>query len=221
MSSPAEFAHSLPFWDHLAAHEQTLVADSVRVRRFAVGSVLYGCNTDCLGMIMVMDGRIRTYISSEEGREITLFTLEPGEPCVLSATCVLNQITFDPIMKVQKDATVLVLPSRVFKRLQEENIHVRCFAYELAVRRFSTAIWVIQQILFKGMDARLAEFLLAHTATTGSDSISMSQEEIAVAINSAREVVARMLGHFREDGLVELRRGRVIIKNRAGLASRI
>lgn len=165
----------------------------------------------------LLSGEIRAYIVSEEGREITLFRVGAGECCVLSAACVLSQITFETQMYVTKDTKVLVLPSATYGRLMDSNIHVRCFTYELSAARFSTVMWVMQQILFYGFDKRLANFFLAEYRRTGKTEIHMTQEEIATATNSAREVVARMIKQFIADGLIETGRGVIYLKDLQGL----
>ena len=165
-------------------------------------------------MMFVLSGEIRTYLLSEEGREVTLFRLYPGELCVLSASCVISQITFDTQMTAGMDTDVLVIPANVIAALKEKNLHVRCFLYELATKRFSDVMWAMQQIMFKGLDQRLAEFLFAEAERTGSDTIRMTHEQIAQHISSAREAVARMLKSFSEDGLVELKRGAITLRDK-------
>ena len=105
-----------------------------------------------------------------------------------------------------RDTDVLIIPANVIAALKEKNLHVRCFLYELATKRFSDVMWAMQQIMFKGLDQRLAEFLFAEAERTGSDTIRMTHEQIAQHISSAREAVARVLKSFSEDGLVELKR---------------
>ena len=152
--------------------------------------------------------------SCDEGREVTLFRLYPGELCVLSASCVISQITFDTQMTAGMDTDVLIIPANVIAALKEKNLHVRCFLYELATKRFSDVMWAMQQIMFKGLDQRLAEFLFAEAERTGSDTIRMTHEQIAQHISSAREAVARMLKSFSEDGLVELKRGAITLRDK-------
>ena len=107
-------------------------------------------------MLLILSGEIRTYLLSDEGREVTLFRLYPGELCVLSASCVISQITFDTQMTAGMDTDVLIIPAIVIAALKEKNLHVRCFLYELATKRFSDVMWAMQQIMFKGLDQRLA-----------------------------------------------------------------
>lgn len=215
------FLAKFDFWPYLLPEEKEKLIKFSSVAAYKSGSILYGCGDGCLGVIMVISGDVRAYISSEEGKEVTLYRLSPGECCVLSAACVLRQITFDPIMEVKKDSEILVIPADIFDELKNENIYVRCYVYELATMRFSEVVRVLQQLMFKGMEARLAAFLLAESEKNGSDVIVMSQSLIAENINSAREVTTRILGRFEVSGIIKRKRGRVIIEDKEALLSMI
>lgn len=213
----AEALCRLPFWEKLEDRQQAYLLEDLSVRHYGKGSIVYGCGSVCLGMICVLKGGIRVYLLSEEGREITLFRLGPGDPCVLSASCVVSQITFDTQMEAEQECDLLVTGMAAFRRLTEENIHVKCFMYELMTERFSSVMWTMQQILFAKLDRRLSGFLIREYERTGDRRIRMTQEQIAQQINSAREVVARMLRRFMEDGLVEAGRGVIILRDLEGL----
>ena len=207
----------LPFWQLLTEQERDTVQWSAMVRRYEKGALIHGGGSECLGLLLVLSGEIRTYLLSDEGREVTLFRLYPGELCVLSASCVISQITFDTQMTAQQETEVLIIPAGLVAALTEQNLSVRCFLYELATQRFSDVMWAIQQILFQGLDRRLAELLLSEAARTGSDTIRMTHEQLAQHISSAREAVARMLKTFSEEGLVELKRGVITLRDKDGL----
>ena len=204
----------LPFWSSLTEKEQETLRRSAFVRHYEKGAFVHSGDTECLGMLSVLSGEIRTYLLSEEGREVTLFRLYPGELCVLSASCVISQITFDTQICAQRETDVLIIPANIVAALREQNLSVRCFLYELATQRFSDVMWAMQQILFKSLDRRLAAFLLAEAERSGSSSVHMTHEQIAQHISSAREAVARMLKSFSEDGLVELRRGAITLRDK-------
>ena len=209
----------LPFWASLTEQEKEILRKSAVIRRYEKGSFIHSSDRDCLGMLFILSGEIRTYILSDEGREVTLFRLYAGDLCVLSASCVINQITFDTQLTAQKDTELLILPAAILASLKEKNVHLRCFLYEQATKSFSDVMWAMQQILFKRLDQRLAAFLLSEADRTGTDTITMTHEQIAQHISSAREAVARMLKQFTEEGLVELRRGTIIIKDAGCLRS--
>ena len=212
----AERLLQLPYWDQLTGGERQLVEQSTRRAVFPKGAAVLHSG-DCLGLVQVVRGSLRAYLLSEEGREVTIFRVAPGEACVLSATCVMSQITFETHLEAAEDTELLVLGSGTFGRLTEENIHIRCFLYEMAAERFSQVLWVMQQILFMGFDRRLALYLSQACRRTGGTVLKLTHEEIARDLGSAREVVTRMLRRFSEEGLVRLGRGSVAVLDPAGL----
>ena len=206
-------ARKLPYWDKLTDDEKEYTVRNTAVRVFEKGAVVHGCGEACLGMIQVISGCIRVSMLSDEGREITLFKLLPGDSCILSASCVLSQITFETQMVATEKTEITVVNSRAFSYLMENNLNVKCFSYELATERFSTVVWVMQQIIFARFDRRLADFILRQYEKTGNPEIRMTQEVIAREVNTAREVVARMLKQFVQDGIIEIKRGAIVIKD--------
>lgn len=206
----------LPYWDALTEKEQNLVEENIRTLRFEKNALVLG-GGDCLGLLLVTKGRLRAYLLSEEGREVTVFRVGPGECCVLSASCVMSQIHFETHMEAEEESELLLLGSGVFRQLTEENVSIRCFLYEMAAERFSEVLWVMQQILFMGFDRRLALFLVEACRRAGGQQLKVTHEQIARDLGSAREVVTRMLRRFSEEGLVELGRGTVTAKAPEGL----
>lgn len=209
MSSVNDILQHLPFWSKLSEEEKQMAHDGASIRQYKRGQFIHGGSSDCLGMIYLISGEIRAYVLSEEGREITLFYLYDGSPCVFSASCVISQLTFETLISVERDCTMLIINSGTFALLADKNIHVRCFMYELLTERFSSVMWTMQQIMFMGFDRRLASFLVAEYDRTGKVTIKMTHEQLAQRVSSAREVVARMLKRFDADGLVEVKRGSI------------
>ena len=207
----------LPFWEHLDKQERQLLGREALVKRFPAGSLLYGPADACLGMIHVLRGELRAYVLSREGREITLFRLKEGDTGVLSASCVLSRIRFETHLAADRETEILLVPSRAFGRLSDGNVHVRCFAYELAAARFSDVVAVLQEIIFAPFGQRFAAFLIREADAAGDGQIRMTQEEMAARVNSAREVVSRTLRRFDEEGLIEYSRGRIVLCDRERL----
>lgn len=201
-----------PFMEHLSDEEAERLKKSVISKTFSKGEIISGNADSCTGMILVEKGDVRVSIISEDGRQITLFHVMEKEVCVMTASCVISQLTFDTIISAEEETTIWVIPPYVLEKLSESNIYVKAYMYELLTQRFSSVVWVMEQILFKGVDHRLASFLVSYYENTGKKEIVMTQEEIAVEINTAREVIARMLKQFASDGLVELKRGKILLK---------
>lgn len=202
-----ELLKTIPFWDQLTEEEQARVAAAAYVRHYDAGEQLYGPCVDCVGMIHILRGEARAYLLSDEGREVTLFRVTEGDNCIISASCVLAHISFEAHMDVSEPSDILIIPVGLFGELCDRNVHVRCFAYGLATRRFSSVVAVMEQMLFSRLDKRLAGFLLRTCRETNSPEIRMTQEELALHVNSVRETVGRMLKRFAAEGIIEIRRG--------------
>lgn len=211
-----DYLEKLPFWDKLTESEKEFVGSKCMISEFSKGQLIHS-GAECMGLTMMLGGSVRVSILSEEGREITLYRLYENDLCVMTASCLLNQITFDTQMTAAEDSAALVLSTSAFEKLIEENIYVRCFMYELLSERFSSVMWTMQMILFHGFDRRLASFLIEEYERTGNKIIKMTHDQIAEYTNSAREVVARMLKRFAAEDLVEFKRGAITLKNISGL----
>lgn len=208
---------AFPFWKHLSPEEQRDLNGAVTETHYKKGSHLHGWDGECTGIILVKTGQLRAYMLSEDGREITLYRLSDGDVCILSAACVLDTITFDVFIDAVTDADILLIATNVYNRIAKENVYVECYGYKTATERFSDVMWAMQQILFMGIDKRLAIFLYDEMVKTKSAEIRMTQEEIAKNMGSAREVVSRMLKYFSGEGIVEIGRGRVLITDKEKL----
>ena len=207
----------IPFWANLSPEEKAIVSQRALTKHFNKDQIASSNSSACLGIILILKGGVRISLISDEGREITLYRAHAGEFCVSTASCVIHQLTFEANVSAEEDTTVLVIPSSVTARLMEKNIYVRSFVFEQETERYSQTIWAIQQMLFKKFDQRLAAYFIDAYQSTGKPEIKKTQEEIARDVNSAREVVARMLKDFAAKGFVEIRRGKIVLKNAEGL----
>lgn len=209
-----EVLKGLEFYDKLDEAQQQMLVDSSKFIEFKKRQNVHDSQDKCLGIIFIVKGQLRTYMLSEDGREITLYRLFDNDICVMSASCVLDAITFDVRIDAEEDTKAIVISSQVFNKLKELNKDVELFAYKMATTRFSDVMWAMQQILFMGVDKRLAIFLSDEISKTGKMSIEYSHEQIAKYIGSAREVVSRMLKYFASEGIVEMSRREIKIIDR-------
>lgn len=206
-----------PFWDQITKNEQKAFIDNVQIKRYSKGQNIYSADNECLGVTLVLKGELRTYMLSDDGKEITLYRLKSGEICILSASCLLKNITFDVFIDADSDCEVLLVNSSFFESLQQNNIYVENFALKVAVGRFSDVMWSMEQMLFYKIDKRLALFLIDESNKTKSDVLKITHEQIAKYIGSAREVVSRMLKTFERQEIVSLSSGQIQIINKEKL----
>ena len=214
MDSAQVFNEYFPFWKHLNRDEQEQLCRNAQLVKYSKGQNVHGGNI-CTGMIIVRSGCLRAYMLSEEGREITLYRLRSGEICMLSASCVLQTITFDVFVDAEEDSQCYLVNGPAFKALSERNLLVKNYALETAVSRFSDVMWIMQEILFMSMDRRVAKFLLEE-AGDGSV-IKLTHEQIARYMGSAREVISRMVKYFVAEGVIISSRGSITIVDKERL----
>lgn len=207
----------LPFWNTLSEEEKAAAARGFSQRTYEKGSYILGFSDACLGMVYLRKGSVRVFITSEAGREVTLFHISQGEFCVFSSACAISGIALDVQMVAESETELSAVHAGTVAKLMDSNIYFKCFVYELSTARYSAALWAMQEILFSHFDARLARLLLSVYEKTGSKTIRMTQEAMAQEVNSAREVVARMLRQFADDGWIVLKRGAVELKNTEAL----
>ncbi len=206
-----KFDQYFPIWDKLTTSEKELLKESVSLIFLEKGQPLRRCGSECLGLILIQNGQIRTYITSEDGREITLYRLLERDMCLFSANCIMQNIQFDVLMDAEKDTYLWVIPPYIYKTLMEKSIHVANYTNQLMASHFSEAMWLIEQVMWKSFDKRLAAFLIEESGLEDSNILKITHEKIADHLGSAREVVTRMLRHFQSDGLVKLSRGTIEI----------
>lgn len=194
-----------PFWENLNAEDRNFICQNSLALTYPKGTHIHDGN-ECSGVIFVKSGCLRVYILSDTGKEVTLYRLYSGDMCMLSASCVLQSITFDVFIDAEESSKCYVISGPAFANISERNKDIKIFALETAVSRFSDVMWVMQQILFMSMDKRLAVFLSDEISRTGSDTITLTHEQIARYMGSAREVVSRTLKYFASEGIVEVSR---------------
>ena len=211
------FSDYFPIWNKMTPAHQQRLKDSADFLKVKAGSVVHNGSMDCLGLLLIQSGQLRVYTLSSEGREITLYRLFDHDICLFSASCVMPNIQFEVIIEAEKDCELWVLPSCLFKDLMEESAVVANYANQLISSRFSEVMWLMEQIMWKSFDKRLASFLLEESVLENSVSLKITHEKIANHMGTAREVVTRMLRYFQSEGMVKLTRGAVEIVDETAL----
>ena len=203
------FQDCFPIWDRLDADQQARILGNLVFRSVGKGTILHNGNADCTGLLLVKSGQLRAYILSDEGREITIYRLFDRDLCLLSASCIMRSIQFEVTIEAEKDTEIWVISPEVYQSLMEVSAPVANYTNELMASRFSEVMWLMEQVMWKSMDKRLAAFLLEEAAIEGTRALKITHEIIANHLGSHREVVTRMLRYFQSEGMVRLSRGMV------------
>ena len=214
-----DFADHFPIWDKLTKDQQNRIRSISDFRKVKAGTILHDGSPDCLGMLLMRSGQLRAYILSEEGREITITRFFEMDICLFSASCVMPNMQFNIFIEAEKDSELWIIPACLYKNLMEESLPIAAYSNNLITSHFSDVMWLMEQIMWKSFDKRLAAFLLEETALEGTDSLKITHEKIANHMGTAREVVTRMLRYFQSENMVRLTRGTVDILDEERLSA--
>ena len=212
-----ELGNYFSIWKKLTPAQRQTIEDASEFRNAKKGTVLHNGSMDCLGLLVIKSGQLRSYMLSPDGREITINRLFEMDVCLFSASCVMPSMQFDIIIEAEKDSELWIIPACLFKDLMDESIVVANYCNELISSHFSELMWLMEQIMFKSFDKRLAGFLLEESNIENTAVLKITHEKIAGHMGTAREVVTRMLRYFQGENLVKLTRGAVELIDRKGL----
>ena len=206
-----EFQNYFPVWNKLNAVHQEQILGTLITRAVKKGTVIHNGSMDCTGLLLIKSGQLRAYILSDEGREITIYRLFDRDMCLFSASCMMRSIQFDITIEAEKDTDLWIIPAEVYQGMMAESAPVANYTNELMATRFSDVMWLIEQIMWKSLDKRVAAFLLEESAIEDSDTLKITHEAVANHLGSHREVITRMLKYFQNEGMVKLSRGTITI----------
>ncbi len=210
-------AEYFPMWEKLLPSQKERLTGFARPTAVKKGTILQNGSMECLGLLLVQSGQLRAYIASAEGREITIYRLFEQDMCLFSASCMMRSIQFEITIEAEKDSTFFLIPPEIYKGLMEESAPLANFTNEIMATRFSEVMWLMEQVMWKSFDKRLAAFLLEEAAIEGTDVLKITHETIGNHLGNPREVVTRMLKYFQNEGMVKLSRGAIEIVNRKKL----
>ena len=207
----------LPFWEKLDSRQRSRLNEAAVFRTAKKGDILHNGSQDCIGVLVLTEGRVRTFTLSAEGREVTLYRLLERDICIFSASCVMRGVTFDVTIAAESDVSFFQIPSALFRELMSESTIVANYVNELIATRMSDVMWLLDQVMYRRMDSRVAAALLEEADLEQTTCLKLTHEDLARHLGSAREVITRMLRYLQEEGLVSLGRGEIHLLDTAGL----
>jgi len=204
-----------PIWNKLSESDRDELERTAQFRSIKKGTVIHRGSEDCVGLFVIKSGQLRAYILSEEGKEVTVYRLFERDICLFSASCIIASIQFDLIIETEKDAELWVIPADIYKSLMLRSVDAANYTNQIIASRMSDVVWLVEQVMWKSFDKRLAEFLLEESAIEQSDQLQITHDRIASHLGTAREVVTRMLRYFQSEGAVTLSRGSINLTGKA------
>jgi len=170
----------------------------------------------CSHLALIIGGTARVYKLGENGREITLYRIGPGESCILTASCILSSEPFPAIAISETEIDALLIPAHTVNQWLAESAAWRDYIFGLVAKRLSSIISVVEEVAFGRMDKRIVDYLLENITATRRQ-ITATHQEIASDLGTSREVVSRILKDLENARLVSIARGAIEVIDPAGL----
>ncbi|MFC1464826.1 MAG: Crp/Fnr family transcriptional regulator [Candidatus Brachytrichaceae bacterium NZ_4S206] len=210
---------ALPFLTRAPAE---LVRDFLReasIHAIPAGTQVFAEGDECSAIAILLSGVVRVFKIGETGREITLYRFDQGESCILTANCILGNQHFPAIAVVERDAEAVVITATAFRDWVNRYQLWRDYVFDLLSRRLASVMAVVDEVAFRRMDTRIADFL-ARRLSPSSPNLRITHQEIAAELGTSREVVSRILEDFSAGRLIETGRGMITLLDHAGLLRR-
>ena len=141
------FSEYFPVFSKLTKQEQLALTDSVTLRKMKKGTVIHGGDEECIGLLVIRSGQLRSFIFSEEGREITVYRLFDHDICLFTASCVMKSIQFDVTVSAEKDTDAWIVQIVEYQRLMENSAVIANYTNEIMASRFTDVRWLVEQIM--------------------------------------------------------------------------
>jgi len=177
----------------------------------------------CTKVALLGRGRIRVFKTGENGREISLYHVTPGETCLLTLNGALTGEPYPASAIVEEEAEAAALPVDGFRSWVDRDPALRRFIFDVMAHRLSDLMTLVDEVTFNRMDRRLGEFILDKVGriTPAQSTLAMTHDQIASELGTAREVVSRLLKDLERQEIVSLGRGRVELLNEQRLRETI
>jgi len=213
-SSLAMIMQSFPSLGSMDPASQAILSKG-RSMKAPAGTFLFGVGDLCNSFLLLLDGTVRVYVGSDEGREMSLYRIEPGKTCLLTTSCLMGESTYPAIGRAETDISGFVISNPMFDELLTSSSEFRELVFKDFGQRLSIIIQLTQEVAFNKLDLRLAQFLLSQDLT------KITHQQIALELGTVREIISRLLKQFQDDELVELHRNRIQILDSVALQARL
>lgn len=223
LDSRQEFAHDVlkkyGFYINSNEEQRLELLEAASPVEASDGQPLLEAGYSCRDVVLVGRGNIRIYIAGENGREVTLYYVHPGESCPVNLGAAMMDIGAFADARANGDLAALTIAGRDFRNISRRNPALQDYVFSATVLRFGEVIALIREITTRRVDHRLAEYLLRKfdESDESPPAAEVTQKNIALDLGTAREVVSRRLQELDSVGAVEVRRGKIILQDRLAL----
>jgi len=178
-------------------------------KAFSEGAVVLDEHSHISSIPIVTRGSIRVMRTEPDGRELLLYYIKAGESCIMSFLGGLHNETSKIRAVVEEDVEILFLPMDKVSYFIKEYPQWLEYIFKLYHKRFEELLEIVNAVAFKKVDERLLALLHKKVELTGNKTLSITHEQLANELGTARVVVSRLLRQLEEEGVLETGRNKI------------
>ena len=177
------------------------------------GSCISRQGDECTHLALILRGTAKIYTLAETGKEITLYRIDAGQSCILTASCIQSNNPFPAFAICESNIKAILIPSHCLQKWLADSAIWRRYIFGLISQRMTSVISLVEEVAFNKLDQRIARLLIQYQKKYASPTIHITHHEIALELGTSREVISRILMDFQSSKLVNLTRGSIIVLN--------
>lgn len=194
----------------------TALLDAAAEVKVPAHATVFRQGDQCRNYLLIIEGSVKVITRAENGREIVLYRLGPGDSCVLTTSCLFGNSRYPAEGITETGVVALAIPADRFQHAVQQSGAFRHFVFASFSGHLGSLITLVEEVAFGRVDARLARHLLDHS--NGGDALPATHQQLATELGTAREVISRQLKDFEQRQLVRLQRGSITLLDRDRLA---
>jgi len=215
--STLDWIDTIPQLKALSKTDKQLLCNQARQLEVPARTRVFTSGQDCEAFLIVLEGSVRVQMIGDNGREIVLYRVENGQTCVLTTSCLLSHEAYNAEGITETDTRGIAIPAPAFQNLLDNCAGFRDMVFASYGQRISSLVLLVEEVAFKRIDVRLAQFIHKHQDQTGT--LARTHHDLAVELGSAREVISRQLKEFEKKGWISLSRGKLQVRDNSALNS--
>ncbi len=197
------------FGDLYEKNVKDAISETGQIMEIPEGEILIDIGQYIKMMPLLLSGSLKILREDNDGKELLLYHVHPGETCAMSITCCMGDAKSSVRAVAEEDTKLIALPTRIMDEWSNQYPSWKHFIMRTYQRRFEELLNTIDSIAFQKLDDRLERWLKEKTAKSPDGVIQITHQEIASELHSSREVISRLLKKMEHQGTLELGRNKI------------
>ncbi len=193
------------FISRMEKNNSDILVNSIVFKKIPLGMIIFGDNGNCKGVPLIVQGNLRLFRVSENGREMTVYKIGKGELCVLAAICILGDLEYEYSVEAETNCIIADIPPDIFKLLLDTDKAFKTYVFNTLAEKLIISLNKIEMVNFTGIEERILNYLEMHS--DDNNLVKTTHEKIAIELGTSREVISRQIKKMADRGMLIQKRG--------------